>query len=137
MLGMLFAGWLTGPAGHKLLLPLLNEKDSSKIVKPHVGIAESMKLYMKKPAIDKENIISVIPKPVVMKRSGGSFNLKYTTTIYYDQDLPQIRDIANYLAECLRPATGMSFAVQPLLVESANKQPADSIESRFCLDISG
>ena len=66
--------------------------------------------------------ISVIPKPMEMEIEEGSFMLKHKTAIYYQSGSAEIWDVANYLSECLRPATGLSLVV----IEQAGTPPADS-----------
>jgi hexosaminidase len=53
--------------------------------------------------------ISVIPRPMKAKLTGGHFILKYTTAVYFDSDSTEVRNIADYLAEHLRPATGLAL----------------------------
>jgi len=68
--------------------------------------------------------IDVIPKPTEMKVGSGQFELKFTTTIYAQSGSDEIKQIANYLAERLRPATGLGLMV---LDESKAKLPDGSI----------
>ena len=50
--------------------------------------------------------ISVIPKPMEIKPACGQFTLKYKTAIYAESGSADVKAIANYLSEQLRPATG-------------------------------
>ena len=68
--------------------------------------------------------LTVIPKPMEMKVSGGHFALRAKSAIYAEGDSPEIKTIANYLAEQLRPATGLSLVV---LEGTGGSLPADSI----------
>ncbi len=75
-------------------------------------------------AADQTAEISVIPEPMKIQWGKGSFLLKHTTRIFVEEGSPEIRGIANYLADKLRPATGLGFAVH----ETARPgHPADSI----------
>lgn len=71
-----------------------------------------------------ERQLTVIPKPMEMKVSGGHFALKAKTAIYAERGSPGVKTIANYLAEQLRPATGLSLVV---LEGTGGSLPADSI----------
>ena len=71
----------------------------------------------------KTKKISIIPRPMEMRLTDGYFSLKYTTAIYAESGSEQVRQIAIYLAEHLRPATGFSLVV---LDETRVKSSADS-----------
>jgi hexosaminidase len=61
--------------------------------------------------------ITVIPKPAETKLTVGHFTLKPKSAIYYEDagpDAAEIKAVAKYLAEQLRPATGLSLPVLPL-----------------------
>jgi hexosaminidase len=62
--------------------------------------------------------ISLIPKPVSVKETGDYFVLKPTTVICYQGGSPDVENIARYLGERLKPATGFKFE----LVESQEAQ---------------
>ncbi len=68
--------------------------------------------------------LTVIPKPMEMKVTGGHFALKAKTAICAERGSPGVKTIANYLAEQLRPATGLSLVV---LEGTGGSLPADSI----------
>lgn len=77
--------------------------------------------------------VSVIPKPMEMEIGEGSFMLKHKAAIYYQSGSAETRDVANYLADCLRPATGLSLvvkeqtgapAVDSFLLTTKNADPA-------------
>ena len=68
--------------------------------------------------------ISIVPKPMEMKITGGRFELKFTTTIYAQSGSDEVKQIANYLTEQLSPATGYGLMV---LDECKAKSPDDSI----------
>jgi len=70
------------------------------------------------------NKISVIPKPMEIKPACGQFTLKYKTAIYAESGSADVKAIANYLAEQLRPATGFSMVV---LDDSKGSAATDSI----------
>ena len=55
--------------------------------------------------------ISVIPKPMEMKAGSGTFALKHTTAIYYQSGCCEVKKVAKYLGECIRPATGIGLVV--------------------------
>ncbi|MHC4417553.1 MAG: beta-N-acetylhexosaminidase, partial [Planctomycetota bacterium] len=67
--------------------------------------------------------ISVIPKPMETKQTGGHFTIKDKTAIYFQSGSAQAKTVAKYLAETLRPATGLSLVV---LEQSKAKPPLDS-----------
>ncbi|MHC4150174.1 MAG: beta-N-acetylhexosaminidase [Planctomycetota bacterium] len=67
--------------------------------------------------------ISVIPKPMETKQTGGHFTIKDKTAIYFQGGSAQAKTVAKYLAETLRPATGLSLVV---LEQSKAKPPLDS-----------
>lgn len=71
-----------------------------------------------------QTFLAVIPGPKQIRLTGGQFELKFTTTIYAQSGSDEIKQIANYLAERLRPATGLGLMV---LDESKAKLPDDSI----------
>ena len=73
---------------------------------------------------EKPANISVVPRPMEMKVTGGRFELKFTTTIYAQSGSDEIKQIAKYLAEQLSPATGYGLMV---LDECKAKSPDDSI----------
>ena len=68
--------------------------------------------------------ISIIPKPMEIKPAPGHFALKYKTAIYAESGSADVKTIANYLAERIRPATGFSLIVSDVVKD---KTPADSI----------
>ncbi len=55
--------------------------------------------------------IAVIPKPMKLEQTSGNFALKHKTAIYVQSSSAEIKNIANYLADRLRPATGLSLVV--------------------------
>lgn len=70
--------------------------------------------------------ITVIPKPMETKLTDGHFTLKQTSAIYYENTVPEaaeIKAVARYLADQLRPSTGLSLVV---LEQSKAQVPADS-----------
>ena len=67
--------------------------------------------------------ISVIPKPMETKHTGGHFTIKDKTAIYFQGDSAGAKTVAEYLSETLRPATGLSLVV---LEQSKAKPPLDS-----------
>ena len=125
MLGVLFTSWDAGPGGERLFAAIseklvLTEKD-----KTARAVAAVMKASLKQlAAADQTAEINVIPEPMKFQRGEGSFLLKYTTRIFAEEGSPEILGAANYLANKLRPATGMGFPVhQSSMAEAA----ADSI----------
>lgn len=60
------------------------------------------------PALDLTEA-DIIPVPQSMQASGSSFELNSETSIYSDGDL----QVANYLAEELKPATGFELDIKP------------------------
>jgi hexosaminidase len=71
---------------------------------------------------DNQNI-SVIPKPMEMKRSCGHFTLKAKTAIYIQGGSAEIKEVAKYLADQLRGPTGLSLVI---LQQSNNASPVGS-----------
>jgi hexosaminidase len=63
--------------------------------------------------------ISVIPKPMEIKQVDGTFVLKHTTAIYYQGGDCEVKKVAKYLGECLRPATGFGLVV----IEEGKSKP--------------
>jgi len=63
--------------------------------------------------------IAVIPKPMKMNLTGGSFTIKPKTIIYVISDSPEIYSIAKYFAGQIKPATGMKLS----LLESVEIDP--------------
>jgi hexosaminidase len=55
----------------------------------------------------------LIPLPVSVTSTGGTFTLGSTATICVDPPTPEMMAIGDYLAAKLRPATGYSMAVVP------------------------
>ncbi|MHC4532152.1 MAG: glycoside hydrolase family 20 zincin-like fold domain-containing protein, partial [Planctomycetota bacterium] len=64
-----------------------------------------------KAASECSETISVIPKPMEMKQGSGTFVLKHTTAIYYQSGCCEVKKVAKYLGECIRPATGIGLVV--------------------------
>lgn len=67
--------------------------------------------------------IAVIPKPMKLEQTSGNFALKHKTAIYVQSSSAEIKNIANYLADRLRPATGLSLVV---LEQAKATPPVDS-----------
>lgn len=55
---------------------------------------------------------SIIPKPVSVTATGGFFTLKAGTGIYIQGESAELKNIGEYLAARLRPATGFNFEVK-------------------------
>ena len=55
---------------------------------------------------------SIIPKPVSIVATGSSFKLKPATEIYIQGESAEIRQVGQYLADRLKPATGFGFEVK-------------------------
>lgn len=55
---------------------------------------------------------SLIPTPASHTLTGGTFPLTATTAIAVPPDAPEITAIGQFLADCLRPATGFDLPVQ-------------------------
>ena len=58
---------------------------------------------------------SIIPKPVSITATGGSFTLKSSTVIYVQGESGELKQIAQYLADRLKPATGFDIKVKTTL----------------------
>jgi len=67
--------------------------------------------------------ISVIPKPMEIRQTGGHFTVKDKTAIYFQGSSDEAKTVAKYLAETLRPATGLGLAV---LEQSKTEAPVES-----------
>ncbi len=52
------------------------------------------------------HVSEIIPKPIEMKFTQGSFNLNEKSVVFFDKDSPEIKKVADYLVSALRPATG-------------------------------
>jgi hexosaminidase len=124
MLGMLFTSWGVKAGGGDLLAALKGQETEgiSETVK---GVAGAMKLCLGKVGDNSSSAeIAVIPRPAEMKVTAGNFRLKDTTRILYEKGSVELARIANYLAERLRPATGIAMVV----LEAAESAPqADTI----------
>jgi len=55
---------------------------------------------------------SIIPKPVSITATGESFTLKAGTDIYIHGESDELKQIGQYLADRLKPATGFGFEVK-------------------------
>jgi hexosaminidase len=55
---------------------------------------------------------SIIPKPVSIVATGSSFRLNSAANIYIKGESAEIRQVGQYLANRLKPATGFGFAVK-------------------------
>ena len=67
--------------------------------------------------------ITIIPKPMKMKVTGGHFAVKQNTAIYVQSGCCEVKKVAKYFAEQVRPATGLSIVVRE---QSEDNPPADS-----------
>lgn len=54
---------------------------------------------------------TLIPKPVSVTNGNGRFALTANTSIYINENSPELRQIANYLSGKLKPATGFGWQV--------------------------
>ena len=55
---------------------------------------------------------SIIPKPVAVTATGEFFSLKSSSDIYFQGESPELKQIGEYLAVRLKPATGYDFEVK-------------------------
>ncbi len=55
----------------------------------------------------------LIPKPVLLNATGSSFLLSQESGVYYEGASDELKEVAEFLASSLRPATGFDLAVQP------------------------
>jgi hexosaminidase len=78
-------------------------------------------------------IAGLIPQPVSVEPSVGSFALDSGTNIYVRDTSPEAMAVGRYLAERLRPATGFAFEVYPadaalpsgaIVLETADDDPS-------------
>lgn len=58
---------------------------------------------------------SIIPKPVSVTATGGFFTLKANTNIYIQGDSEELKQIGQYLADRLKPATGFEIEVKSVV----------------------
>lgn len=77
-------------------------KNSFKII-IKAGLLCFVLSYIFNTAIAQE--ISIIPEPVSMNKTSGSFTLSAKTPIVISEDTPQLRHLSRYLAEKLHTAT--------------------------------
>lgn len=56
-------------------------------------------------------IDNIIPKPVVTQATGGTFTISADTTIIIEPGDPQIKAVAQYLADKLKASTGYKFPI--------------------------
>lgn len=54
----------------------------------------------------------LIPKPVSMTKSGGTFTLNEKTLISFSAGLPEVEKLAGYLQSRLKPATGFNLSIK-------------------------
>jgi hexosaminidase len=74
-------------------------------------------------ALAGDTKITVIPKPMKTKMTTGHFVVNQETAIYAQTGCSDVKKVAKYLSEQLRPATGLSLVV---LEQSNAKVPVDS-----------
>lgn len=55
---------------------------------------------------------ALIPKPVSVKATEGTFQLKSSTVICISDEVPALKRVAQYLAGKLNPATGFNISIQ-------------------------
>ncbi len=60
----------------------------------------------------------LIPKPVLMENNLGAFELSNKTTIYYTDNNEELKKVALYFKNLIKPATGFDIAVKPLSKET-------------------
>ena len=60
--------------------------------------------------LSRENLI---PKPVSVNPTGNSFELTKQTVIYIPGESVELKNVAEYLAEKLKPATGFDLEIKP------------------------
>lgn len=60
---------------------------------------------------------SLIPKPVSVEQTGGTFTLTADTTIFVPADFDDAAAVGQFLADTLRPATGFELVVIPVADE--------------------
>ena len=58
------------------------------------------------------NQAALIPKPVSVKATGGSFELKSGAVVCIGEGRSELLPVANYLTDRLNPATGFNVTVQ-------------------------
>lgn len=80
----------------------------------------------KKSDLSKQNLI---PKPVSIAPSGGSFELSDKTDIYVQGESAELKQIGQYLADKLNPSTGLGIEVK-----TTNEAPA---KGNIYLSLSG
>jgi hexosaminidase len=56
---------------------------------------------------------ALIPRPVSVKSSEGNFELTEKSGIYFEKGSPELRKIAGYLANKLKPSTGYALNILP------------------------
>ena len=106
------------------MAPKMNEQKQTLILTVIIMSIVSTAVFADTLFDPNNNEIAIIPKPMETRLTGGVFTLKFTTSIHFEGNSTEIRNIANYLAEHLRPATGLSLVV----LDGANaKSSTDSI----------
>jgi hexosaminidase len=68
----------------------------------------------------------LIPKPTKVEATGSSFEITAETTIFYEEGKEDIKEMAQFLADFLQPATGMA-----LTVEATTTKPSNGIYLHF------
>jgi hexosaminidase len=90
---------------------MINKKQTLAIVLliPLFLLANQITLFAKTVSdLSKE---SIIPKPVSVTATGGNFTLKANTDIYIQGESEELKQIGQYLANRLKPATGFEIEV--------------------------
>src|SRR5688572_23523321 len=110
-----------------LLLVLLVLVKTVEIVELVMGIPTNILAPMRTTttleALSNQNSQStmgnIIPMPVSVESTGGTFALKNDTKIYVEAGSDELKNIGQYLADKLKPATGYG-----LQIETTSETPA-------------
>ncbi len=120
--GFMFTGWSVKPG--ELATVLDGGEGADKGGENTKGVAAAIAACMPSlTAMDNLGGISVIPEPVSIEAGAGSFEMKWTTTIYTEKGSEEAGEAGRYLAELFRPATGFGLAV----VENEGEENKDAI----------
>lgn len=66
--------------------------------------------------------VSLIPKPLSLEVHAGTYHLTSETRILYDDNLPEVRQLAAYLARWLGNATGYALNMYPVVEPASGPQ---------------
>ncbi|MDP3003146.1 MAG: beta-N-acetylhexosaminidase [Bacteroidales bacterium] len=91
---------------------MVNKKQNSAIATLFIIIMQLIQMSCTAETPEDLSKESIIPKPVSITTTGESFTLKAGTDIYIQGESDELKQIGQYLADRLKPATGFGFEVK-------------------------